>query len=267
MKRFSDDKFCKPGIAIILILGVISLKTLVQFQSNTIKNDLSSNSTLIIGSNEYVKKIKSISIKYGNLKALSVIMIEMDKSGNKLNNDEPDNISRFHKLVSSLVYKIGYVDMRTHYFRNKLNRAPKNLEELIRLNKMLPVNKRWRLLNVADSSYHMQGIDGEYNLKFLSYDGFCEAVFNKKGLLLNEKNDPINMGTYNYGTEIFPINAHARFDKCPYFIWGNTENSPQRGKDAINKGVHLGIVNYKEHAASVYKYRKNLFGMQQGRVL
>jgi len=74
------------------------------------------------------------------------------------------------------------------------------------------------------------------------------------------------MGTYNYGTRIFPINAHSRFDKYPYLLWGNTENSPQKGKDAINKGVHLGFINYKKHATRVYLYRKNLFGMQQGKV-
>ena len=156
-----------------------------------------------MGSVEYVEKIQNIAKKSGNQSALSAIMIDVDKNGNELDNNEPNNISRFHKLVSSLIYKIGYVDMQTHYFRNKLNRVPKTLKDLIRLNKMLPVNKRWILLSVADSGYHMQGVDGEYNLKFLSYDSFCEAVYNKKGILLNENNDPINMGTYNYGAGIF----------------------------------------------------------------
>ena len=116
------------------------------------------------------------------------------------------------------------------------------------------------------SGYHMQGADGEYNLKFLSYDSFCEAVYNKKGILLNENNDPINMGTYNYG-EGYSIKDHIKFDQYPYLLWGNTANSPQKSKDAINKGVHLGLINYKEHAKSVYLYRQNLFGMQQGRIL
>jgi len=74
------------------------------------------------------------------------------------------------------------------------------------------------------------------------------------------------MGSYNYG-EGYSIKAHIKFDQYPYLIWGNTANSPQKGKVAINKGVSLGVINYKKHAKSVYLYRKNLFGMQQGKVL
>ena len=65
----------------------------------------------------------------------------------------------------------------------------------------------------------------------------------------------------------YSIKAHVRFDQYPYLIWGNTANSLQKGKNAINKGVYLGLINYKKHAASVYRYRQNLFGMQQGRVI
>lgn len=75
------------------------------------------------------------------------------------------------------------------------------------------------------------------------------------------------MGTYNYGAGISNINAHAKFDQYPYLLWGNTANSIQKGKNAINKGVHLGLINYKKNATNVYDYRQNLFGMQQGRVL
>jgi hypothetical protein len=231
-----------------------------------INNNSTSNKPLVLGSVEYVEKIHNIAKKSGNRSALSAIMIDVDKNGNELDNNEPRNILRFHILVSSLIYKIGYVDMQTHYFRNKLNRVPKTLKELISLNKRLPVNKRWKLLGIKNSSYHIQGVDGEYNLKFVSYDGFYEAVYNEKGILLNENNDPINMGTYNYAAGIPNVNAHERFDVIPYLIWGNTKNSFQKGKDDINKGVNLALVNYKKHAASVYLYRQNLFGMQEGRV-
>ena len=228
--------------------------------------DPPSNKPLILGSAEYIEKIQNIAKKFGDPIALSVIMLDVDKNPNQLDSNQLDNISRFHNLVSSLIYNIGYVDMETNYFRNKLNRVPKTLEELISLNKTLPISKRWILLSVAGSGYHMQGVDGEYNLKFVSYDVFYEAVYNKKGILLNENNDPINMGTYNYAPGIHVINAHVKFDQTPYLIWGNTANSPQKGRDAINKGVSLGIINYKEHAVSVYAYRQNLFGMQEGRV-
>ena len=196
------------------------IKSARQLVKNDGQYDSTSNKPLILGSVEYVEKIQNIAKKSGNRSALSAIMIDVDKNGNELDNNEPNNISRFHKLVSSLIYKIGYVDMQTHYFRNKLNRAPKTLKELIRLNKTLPVNKRWILLSVADSGYHMQGVDGEYNLKFVSYDGFCEAVYNKKGILLNENNDPINMGTYNYGAGISNINAHVKFDAASLSYMG-----------------------------------------------
>ena len=219
-----------------------------------------------LGSIKYVEKIREIAKKSGNRKALSVIMIDVDKNGNELDSNKLSNISRFHILISEFINKIGYVDMQTNYFRNKLNRAPRTLNELILLNKTLAVNKRWILLNIQNSGYHMQGLDGEYNLKFVSYDYFYEAVYNKKGILQTENNDPINMGTYNYAAGIPTIHAHERYDIAPYIKWGTTINSPQKGKDVINKGVNLAFINYKKNAKSVYLYRQNLFGMQQGKV-
>ena len=182
----------------------------------------------------------------------------------ELDQNDPNNISRFHKLVSSLVYKIGVVDMKTHYFRNKLNRAPKSLQQMLTINKSLPINRRWKLLGITNSEYHIQGVDGEYNVKFLSYDRYCEAVYNKKGVLLDENNDPINMGTYNYAAGIPEINAHGRFDVAPYLKWGNSPNSPQKGAGKINKGVKVAMLNYKTNAAKVFIYRQGLFGMQSG---
>ena len=157
--------------------------------------------------------------------------------------------------------------METHYFRNKINRSPNSLKELMDLNKTLPINKRWKLLSISKSSYHIQGIDGECNLKFLSSDGYCEAVYNKHGILLNETNDPINMGTYNYAAGISSINSHGKFDVSPYLRWGNTNDSLQKGKLVIDKGVNLAHINYEKHSASVYLYHKNLFGLQDGKVL
>ena len=238
-------------ILIVLILIFVFLfngftKIVLSKTEQSTSNNKLNNKYLILGSVKYEEKIKNIAKISGNQNALSTIMIDVDKYGNQLNYNEQTNISRFYKLVNSLINKIGYVDMRSHYFRNKLNRVPKSLKELIRLNKILPVNQRWILLSVAGSGYHMQGVNGEYNLKFIAYDSFCEAVYNEKGILLNENNDPINMGTYNYGAGISNINAHAKFDQYPYLLWGNTANSIQKGKNAINKGVHLGLINYKE---------------------
>jgi len=70
-----------------------------------------------------------------------------------------ENGSRVIPVQKRQKYRIkvikGYVDMQTNYIRNKLNRVPKTLNDLIRLNKTLPVNKRWILLSVANSDYHM----------------------------------------------------------------------------------------------------------------
>jgi hypothetical protein len=83
----------------------------------------------------------------------------------------------------------------------------------------------------------MQGPEGLYNLKFVSPEGFCEAVYNRHGDLLNERTDPVNMGTFNYGYGIKENNAHSKYDVDPYLEWGNTRNSPQKGSFAINGGV------------------------------
>jgi len=255
-------KFIVPILIFVFLLNGCSKNV-----APVVYNNSHCNKPSILGSVEYVKKIQNISKESGNSSAFSEVMIDVDKNGNELVANDQENIIRFRKLVSSLLLKIGHVDIETHYFRNKLNRVPKTLKELVALNKSLPINIRWSLVNVKNSGYHIQGVDGEYNLKFLSYDGFCEAVYNKKGILLDENTDPINMGTYNYSAGMpHNITAHGTFDVTPYIAWGNSINSPQKGKDEINKGVNLALINYKKHAASVYLYRKNLFGMQQGRV-
>lgn len=251
-------------IKILVIIFIFSGFTYNKFP--IINKNIACNRPFVFGSIEYVKRIQSIARKSGNRSALSSIMAEVNKNGEVLDNNVPENIFRFHKLVSSLIYKIGYVDMQTHYFRNKLNRVPNTLNELIRLNNITSVNRRWRLLAIKNSSYHMQGFNGEYNLKFLSYDGFCEAVYNEQGTLLNESNDPINMGTYNYAAGMPNIYAHGKFDVSPYLIWGNSVNSPEKGKTDINIGVKLALINYEKFAADVYIYRQNLFGMQQGTI-
>ncbi len=256
----------KKKLIVPILIFILLLSGCSRTSPTVIHNASTSNKAPLLGSTEYIEKIKKIAKKSGNRNALSVIMKDVDKNGNQLDNNQSDNIRRFHYFVSSLIYKIGYVDMETNYFRNKLNRAPKTLKILIRINKTLPINKRWILLNTGNSGYHMQGVDGEYNLKFISYDDFYEAVYNKNGILLDEHNDPINMGTYNYAAGIPSSTAHVKFDVSPYLIWGNTLNSTQKGKYNIDLGVNLAYFNYKKHAASVYIYRKKLFGMQQGRV-
>lgn len=55
--------------------------------------------------------------------------------------------------------------------------------------------------------------DDNKTIKFVSICGKYEAVYNYKGILLNERNDPVNMGTYNYGIETI---VHLILDVVPY---------------------------------------------------
>lgn len=211
-----------------------------------------------LGSRYYTDEITQIELNSGYNAALHRIMADVDKHGSNIDTNDYNTNLRLYKLVSYLVYKTGNVSKDVHYFRNKLNRTPNTLNDLLYINSKLPLSRRWRLLSVGNSMYHMQGNDGIYNLKFVSADGFCEAVYNKNGILLTEKNDPVNMGTFNYAAGIREFNAHQRYDIAPYLIWGNTPDSPQKGAAAINAGIKQVVQQYNEHSASVDAYRKKI---------
>ena len=217
----------------------------------------SSNEIVVPGSTYYNWHIKSYAIRYGSRAALDRIMEDVDKYGYQIDkNTYADNL-RLYKTVCYYIEKSGYVDMRTHYFRNKLNRAPCTLKELLVQNERMPVEKQWRLIPVKGSLFHMQGPDGIYNLKFISPDKFCEAVYNKQGILLTEKNDPINMGTFNYAAGIHRKNAHEKFDVAPYLKWGNAFNSSQKGCTAIQRGINAASLLYNQNISDVHAYRLN----------
>ena len=119
-----------------------------------------------------------------------------------------------------------------HYFRNKLNRAPTTLDEMVALQLTLPLRERWILSAIDSSAFHMYDSDfspnGLYNLKFISYDGLFEAVYNQNGQLCTEFNDPVNMGTYNYAGYKTDVLGHIWYDVYPYaneyigeiYAWG-----------------------------------------------
>ena len=211
-----------------------------------------------IGSPKYVNDISETAKRKGAKTALNRIMKDVEKNVGEIDNNDSETNLRLYRLVSSLVYKIGYVDVRTHYFRNRLNKVPKSLNELLYLNSRLPSEKRWKLIPEKNSLYHMQGNDGEYNLKFVSWEGFCEAVYNKNGILLTEENNPINMGTFNYCAGINEPDAHRKFDVVPYLNSGNSPNSPQKGKDDIIKGVDLALKKYEQNNFKILEYRKKI---------
>lgn len=75
-----------------------------------------------------------------------------------------------------------------HYFRNKLNRAPGTLDEMVLINEfILPEGKKWELMPVDKSIYHMYLTNyctqPESNLKFVSYDGEIQRLVDYCSLL------------------------------------------------------------------------------------
>ena len=139
-------------------------------------------------------------------------------------------------------YGSGKFDMpsNTHYFRNELNRAPNTLDEMLELNrKISEKDKKWRLLCFENTAYHMIGGGDEfYNLKFVSYDGIFEAVYDKAGRLLTKDNpvSRINMGTYNYSD---PANSkmHGILDVATYSIYGNVDPDDPRMPESSWDGM------------------------------
>jgi hypothetical protein len=128
---------------------------------------------------------------------------------------------------AALVNIIGKINSQeTHYFRIHFSRAPKTLDEMIRI--ILDTENNifeWKLLPWQNMAFHMYGKDGEYNLKFISTDGHFEAVYNRDGMLLTQESDPVNMGTFNYAHQLADQITHYNLDVWPYFMWNNTEEA------------------------------------------
>jgi hypothetical protein len=85
-----------------------------------------------------------------------------------------------------------------HYFRNKLN-IEYEWNDFEELNRRLPEEYRWEKMSAIESSMHQNtATEGKPNKKYVSFDGYFEAVYSYDGILLNEETAPIDMGTYNY---------------------------------------------------------------------
>ncbi|MDR2477056.1 MAG: hypothetical protein LBD18_04635, partial [Treponema sp.] len=133
----------------------------------------------------------------------------------------------------SLAIKIcALIDMKEkisegeHYLRTRFSRAPATLYEMAAI--IIETDNSlfcWRLSTWQDTAFHTYGEDGAYNLKFISQDGHFEAVYNKNGVLLTADNDPLNMGTFNYGDCQTENMKHYKYDVWPYFAWNNTKKA------------------------------------------
>lgn len=141
----------------------------------------------------------------------------------------------------------GKVYEELHYFRNKLNRAPATIDEMIELiNSTDNVSDKWVMCSPYKGRYHMFGTDGAYNIKFISSnntDNIYEAVYNKNGVLISEyDNYGQNMGTYNYASSSKEKLNHTKYDVDTYNDWGNTiyDTPPKNNEqdDNVTKEKH-----------------------------
>lgn len=163
-----------------------------------------------------------------------------------------------HK-VSELVERIGSVTEVAHYFRNRFTRAPGTLDEMIaviRNDQGGPFG--WKLMSRKSTRFHMYGADGEYNMKFVSADGHFEAVYNRDGCKLTAENDPMNMGTFNYGDPLNEKMSHTVYDIMPFFEWGNAPEAVKQTADNPDKSSPNDI---KERATRRFElYWELLYG-------
>jgi hypothetical protein len=140
-----------------------------------------------------------------------------------------------NKLVDDYItLQNGPLTLEQHLLRNHINIAPPTLKDMLS-GKTNERNLKWNLLSPLSSAYHMFGKDGEYNLKFVSSDGHYEAVYDKDGSLLTDKNSSVNMGTYNYAGHGAPSWGHSQWDVAPYYVYGNTGKKPGfTNEDIVN---------------------------------
>ncbi|MEG0569881.1 MAG: hypothetical protein RR543_05825, partial [Erysipelotrichales bacterium] len=138
---------------------------------------------------------------------------------------DEDYIALATKVSILVDQKQGVETYQEHYFRNVFERAPSNLDEMIKsIHKKNDLFK-WEIVEPSKAQFHMFGKKGEYNLKFISGNGLFEAVYDINGKLLTSKNNPDNMGTFNYADSKQSPQKHSIYDVLPYFIWNNSKDA------------------------------------------
>ena len=149
-------------------------------------------------------------------------MMYVDPSGLLFNG--PDVFAHGCEPVPGSIYYEDYYTweeklMIEHYLRNQ------NQEGLIP--DLQTIIDTWNRQPDNKNRYHQfihgeQGLDAIYNVKYMSPDGHCEVIIcfaPGKGPYI--VTDPLNMGTYNYGTNGW---SHFWEDVLPYWLWGNNPN-------------------------------------------
>ena len=115
-----------------------------------------------------------------------------------------------------------------HYNRNQYNtNIPLTIEEMEEMEE----SGEWKILNVA--TYHQFTSENRTNVKYVSADGYREAIYDSKDNLVTA---PEDMGTYNFvpsdhdGWRGFV--GHILQDVIPWYRWGN---SPEDTTEFIDR--------------------------------
>ncbi|MCR8845637.1 hypothetical protein NQ117_18290 [Paenibacillus sp. SC116] len=160
-----------------------------------------------------------------------------------------ENFHQYFIVFDKNIRKLDSITEQFHYFRNVLNSygdAPEKLDEMIKL----AAGGKWGLFSSKYHMYNYKGMDGAFNVKFISEDGRFEAVYNTgTGELVS---DPVNMGTYNFAPgSINPIKylMHNKYDKIPWKKWGNTREVAYH--DIINFQSGYGSLRAKSNFKKV----------------
>lgn len=145
-----------------------------------------------------------------------------------LNGRWPEWVENLENEFNSWKEVIRIPSQEEHYNRNQYNTdIPLTLEEMEKKEK----SGEWKILD-ADT-YHQFTSENRDNVKYVSADGYREAIYDSKGNLVTA---PEDMGTYNFipsdhdGWRGFV--GHILQDVIPWYRWGN---SPEDTTEFIDR--------------------------------
>jgi hypothetical protein len=201
----------------------------------------------LIESGKGVHDLKERSARYGELSTEKIP--SFDELTTKIatdpefyqNRSVSEKLAINQQVINYIGLQDGPLTKEQHFLRNYLNIAPLTLDDMLGGQNL--IGQKWFLQSPFAAAYHMFGSDGEYNVKFLSADGRFEAVYNRQGQLLTDKNDPINMSTYNYASQDSFYWTHSNWDVAPYFLWGNTGAPPDFSNSDLVKNLERFFKN------------------------
>lgn len=242
--------FLISSIIVVIIFSSVIITTVVGYMDKAIKENTSLNTLPFSERANYVRDTVRDNTILGRA-ALAKAIYDFENNPNYLEKYSPEERLAFCLEINRLIdLQGGPKTAEEHYFRNFLNDAPPSLNDMLNSIKTGSL-QNWKLLSPEQSAFHMYGEKGEYNLKFVSENGFYEAVYNIEGILLTEKNDAVNMGTYNYADPISEPQKHSIYDVLPYFEWGNVSTSDIQPEDAL-----IDTNRFYQNPDAVSRYEK-----------